>query len=65
MQHLFQYGRKEDKASIIKSLKGSILNLSTQKFASNVVEKCLECASEIELTGIINEIVGDENDLYV
>lgn len=42
IQHVLEMGRPEDKTRIIDMvLGGSIVHLSKQKFASNVVEKCV------------------------
>uniref|UniRef100_A0A8R7P9D5 PUM-HD domain-containing protein n=1 Tax=Triticum urartu TaxID=4572 RepID=A0A8R7P9D5_TRIUA len=36
-----QYGKPEERSSIIQKLKGQVVILSQQKYASNVIEKCL------------------------
>lgn len=48
---------QEDKNKIVKSIKGNVINLSNHKFASNVVEKCLEYGSEKDKKDIIDEII--------
>lgn len=56
---------QEDKNKIIKRIKGNVIQLSNHKFASNVVEKCLEHGSEKDRKEIIDEIMENnyEEDL--
>ncbi|KAH8078844.1 hypothetical protein JL720_9594 [Aureococcus anophagefferens] len=46
MQHAIQYGRHSDKAKLLAAVKANLLDFSRHKFASNVVEKCLDFGSE-------------------
>jgi len=47
IQHILEHGKhQEDKNRVIKSIKGKVLELSNHKFASNVVEKCLQFAAD-------------------
>ena len=39
-------GRSADKNVLIDSLKGNLVSLSKDKYASNVIEKCLRCGTE-------------------
>jgi hypothetical protein len=41
----------------VKSIKGNVIQLSNHKFASNVVEKCLEYGSDKDRREIIDEIM--------
>lgn len=49
---------------IISKLAGQIIRMSQQKFASNVVEKCLTFGSPEERQLLVNEMLGttDENE---
>lgn len=49
---------------IISKLAGQIVKMSLQKFASNVIEKCLTYCTPEERQILINEILGstDENE---
>lgn len=53
-----------ERSTIIKKLTGQIVQMSQQKFASNVIEKCLAFGDPIERQILINEILGsdDENE---
>ena len=64
MQHVLQHGRPEERAAIVGKLAGQIVKMSQQKFASNVIEKCLTFGSHEERQLLINEILGpnDENE---
>lgn len=63
IQHVLEKGTSiADKDKIADSLKDRVLDLSVHKFASNVVEKCIEYASLSKRKSIIDEIIGDYND---
>jgi pumilio RNA-binding family len=38
---VLEHGKPHERSTIIKELAGNIVQMSQQKFASNVVEKCL------------------------
>ncbi|KAJ1453619.1 putative RNA binding protein [Pelagophyceae sp. CCMP2097] len=59
MQHAIQFGRPEDRALLVAAVRASLADFSRHKFASNVVEKCLEFGSEEERRDLIDEIVAD------
>jgi hypothetical protein len=63
-QHVLQHGKPEGRSSIVTQLAGQIVKMSLQKFASNVVEKCLTFGSPEERQILINEMLGtnDENE---
>ncbi|KAL8195246.1 hypothetical protein R6Q57_025649 [Mikania cordata] len=50
-------------ASITKKLAGNFVNLTMNKYASNVVEKCLKDASDEQSMPIIREIINSPNFL--
>ncbi|XP_073124001.1 pumilio homolog 6, chloroplastic-like [Henckelia pumila] len=63
-QHVLARGIPRERSEIIEKLCGSIVQLSQHKFASNVVEKCLEYGDSVSRDLLIKEIVGhgDKND---
>ncbi|XP_051131798.1 pumilio homolog 6, chloroplastic [Andrographis paniculata] len=63
-QHVLARGKARERSEIIEKFSGSIAQLSQHKFASNVVEKCLEHSDAVTKEKLINEIsgLGDGND---
>ncbi|KAL8144588.1 pumilio homolog 5-like [Apium graveolens] len=57
-QHVLERGKPPERHLIITKLSGNIVQLSQHKFASNVVEKCLEYGDSNTLDIIIREIIG-------
>ncbi|RVW64139.1 Pumilio-like 5 [Vitis vinifera] len=57
-QHVLERGKPHERSQIINKLKGHIVQLSQHKFASNVVEKCLEYGDVNERGLLIEEIIG-------
>ena len=48
IQHVLSAGRPGDVSAIMRTISGDMLRLSCHKFASNVVERCLEyCNLEV------------------
>lgn len=64
LQHVLERGKPQERRQIISKLSGHIVQLSQHKFASNVVEKCLEYCDATERELLITEIVGqdEQND---
>lgn len=64
MQHVLEHGKPLERSAIIKKLTGQIVQMSQQKFASNVVEKCLTFGTPLERQTLVNEMLGstDENE---
>lgn len=58
IQHVLEHGRPQDKTAIIHKMKGQVISMSQHKFASNVVEKCVQFGSKTERALIIDEILG-------
>ncbi|KAL6507714.1 hypothetical protein OROGR_023909 [Orobanche gracilis] len=58
-QHALERGKPRERSRIIEKLGGSVVKLSQHKFASNVVEKCLEYSDSTAREILIKEIVGD------
>ncbi len=63
-QHVLEHGRDHERKEIITKLAGQIVQMSQHKFASNVVEKCLEFGGPAERQILIDEMLGltDENE---
>lgn len=63
-QHVLEHGKPHERSAIIKELAGKIVLMSQQKFASNVVEKCLTFGGPSERELLVNEMLGttDENE---
>lgn len=63
IQHILERGKNQDeKEKVVKQLRGKVLELSNHKFASNVVEKCLEYSLSAIKYDLIDEIIGDYED---
>lgn len=55
---MLEHGKiQEDKNKIVRSIKGKVVELSNHKFASNVVEKCLEYGSDKDKVDLIEEFL--------
>jgi mRNA-binding protein PUF3 len=52
-QHMLEYGNAEDRAKVIASVKGQLLTFSKHKFASNVVEKCMQYGTDDQARDIM------------
>ncbi|KAM6562760.1 hypothetical protein CsatB_022758 [Cannabis sativa] len=63
-QYLLVQGKPCERSQIISKLTGIIVQMSMHKYASNVVEKCLEHGNTEERELLIEEILGvsEEND---
>lgn len=61
---MLEHGRDDERREIITKLAGQIVQMSQHKFASNVVEKCLEYGGPVERQILIDEMLGltDENE---
>ena len=59
-----EHGKPHERTTIISKLAGQIVKMSQQKFASNVIEKCLAFGSPEERQMLVNEMLGtsDENE---
>lgn len=58
IQHVLQYGREEDRDSLLRIIaEHGLLRLSRQKFASNVVEKLLKYGNGNQRRGIVREML--------
>lgn len=61
---MLEHGKPHERSAIVKQLTGQIVQMSQQKFASNVVEKCLTFGTPTERQILVNEMLGstDENE---
>jgi len=61
---VLERGRPQERSQIISKLSGHVVQLSQHKFASNVVEKCLEYGDASEREVLIAEIIAhdEQND---
>ncbi|XP_024965523.1 pumilio homolog 5-like isoform X3 [Cynara cardunculus var. scolymus] len=57
-QHVLKRGKPEERSQIVHKLAGHVVQLSQHKFASNVIEKCLEYGDSAARGILIEEIVG-------
>ncbi|KAK6941178.1 Pumilio RNA-binding repeat [Dillenia turbinata] len=57
-QHVLERGKPQERSQIINRLSGHIVQMSQHKFASNVVEKCLQHGDAAERELLIEEVVG-------
>lgn len=62
MQHLLEHGKPHERTAIINKLTGQIVQMSQQKFASNVIEKCLSFGTLAERQSVVNEMLGSTNE---
>ncbi|XP_028772080.1 pumilio homolog 5 [Neltuma alba] len=60
-QHVLKRGKNE-RGQIVSKLAGKIVQLSQHKYASNVVEKCLEHGDATEREALISEIIGQPGE---
>jgi len=65
IQHVLERGRPQDKTAVIMKVKGQVLSMSQHKFASNVVEKCVLYGSKVERSLILEEILKDDDSLFI
>lgn len=61
---MLEHGKPHERTDIIRQLAGQIVKMSQEKFASNVIEKCLTFGSPEERQLLVNEMLGtsDENE---
>ncbi|KAF0925981.1 hypothetical protein E2562_019049 [Oryza meyeriana var. granulata] len=61
VQHILQHGKALVRSAIIKRFIGKVMTMSKQKYASNVIEKCLVFGSYDEKQKIINEVLSSSD----
>ncbi len=62
IQHILERGRPVDKTFVIEKIRGHVLQLSKHKFASNVVEKCVDFGSKRDRQLLIEEVLQPRSD---
>ena len=55
-------GKPDERRKIIEKLTGNVVQMSQHKYASNVVEKCLEHGDGTERELLIEEIMGKSEE---
>lgn len=60
VQHALEQQIPQLTTSILTRLKGNYIDLSTSKYGSNVVEKCLNISSRDQVESIIHELLHSE-----
>lgn len=58
LQHVLERGKPQERSQIIKNLSGQVIKMSQHKFASNVVEKCLDYGDAASRELLISEVIG-------
>ncbi|XP_049932330.1 uncharacterized protein LOC116248757 isoform X2 [Nymphaea colorata] len=59
VQYVIELGLSWATTHVIDQLEGHFVNLSTQKYSSNVVEKCLKMSEDEKRALIIHELIDD------
>jgi pumilio RNA-binding family len=54
---MIQFGREEDRRSVIVTIRSDLCGFALHKFASNVVEKCLQYGAQDSKQFLIDEII--------
>jgi pumilio RNA-binding family len=62
VQHVLEHGQPEERARVVRALAGQVVELSRHKFASNVVEKCIQFCAKDDRAALINEVLGPSED---
>ena len=61
IQHVLNNGSREEVSLIARCLAGNMLTLSQHKFASNVVERCLEHGTPEERRALVQEVITSDD----
>ena len=56
MQHVLAHGSADNVSRVVERIKGQVLYMSQHKFASNVVEKCVQHCATPDRTAIVREV---------
>ncbi|KAL9270900.1 Pumilio homolog 6, chloroplastic-like protein [Drosera capensis] len=59
-QHVLEKGKRNERSQIIRQISGQVVQMSQHKFASNVVEKCLEYGDAAGRELLIGEVIGKD-----
>jgi pumilio RNA-binding family len=61
-QHLLEHGSPGERSIVASVVVDDVVHLSQQKFASNVVERCLETCTQEELNNVLAQLVTKPTD---
>ncbi|TXG69561.1 hypothetical protein EZV62_004496 [Acer yangbiense] len=64
-EHVLERGEPHGRSQIISKLARKIVQMSQHKYASNVVEKCLEYCNTAERELLIEEIIGKPKKMTI
>ena len=62
IQHVLERGQPDERAQVLRSLADQVVSLSSHKFASNVMEKCIQFCSKEDRAVMIAEILGSSTN---
>ncbi|CAE7237978.1 PUM2 [Symbiodinium necroappetens] len=63
VQHVMEHSsRPGDRQQVMNIVRKNILSLSCHKYASNVIEKALQCATPEERSHLVEAITGQQGD---
>ena len=62
VQHVIQNGEPEDRRRVVTIVQQQLLIFSKHKFASNVVEMCIEYADDDQRAEIVRRLIGQNED---
>ena len=57
ISHVLEHGSPQDKTFVISKIKKRVLQLSSHKFGSNVIEKCLMYGEKKQKDDLIGEVL--------
>lgn len=60
VQFVLEHGKPQDRSRLIQSLRGQLLKMSRDKYASNVCEKALQIADVEDRQDLIEEILAQK-----
>jgi len=58
IQHVLERGQPDERAQVLRSLADQVVSLSSHKFASNVMEKCIQYCSKEDRAVMISEVLS-------
>jgi hypothetical protein len=58
VQHIIQYGRPADRAVVVMLIRSDLFRFAQHKFASNVVEKCVQFGGQSHRSAMIDEMIA-------
>jgi pumilio RNA-binding family len=64
IQHLLEVNKGKNCEEIFKLIKGKVFEMSTHKYASNIIERCLYFGSKEQKYNIIDEVLLKDDYLH-